>query len=136
MSAPLKCRMSYLTSHADLDIMHRRAGREARPKVTRHADSHKYCTLGRCGTRPGPYAGGHTEGIHGKTAKIVAWRKAKAQSNRRYLEEKVYGKNAEVVYNYRKREPVGLGDQHESQSAGQYGSGQHERFDRDPYREP
>ena len=91
MSAPLAI-MRVLTEHRELDNMHRRAGRDARPnEVKKHADAHKYCPLGRCGTRPGPYKGGSAEEAkQTRTAKITTWRKAKAQRNRAYLEEKVY----------------------------------------------
>ena len=90
LSLPLS--MLVLTESWELDIMHRRAGRDARPKVVKHADAHKYCETGRCGTRPGPYASGRAPFDHrGKTAKIIAWRKAKAARNRTYLEENVYG---------------------------------------------
>ncbi len=80
-----------LTESWDFDTMHRRAGRDARPKVTPHADSHKYCALGRCGTRPGPYQGGSAQDYKTQKEKILAWRKGKARANRAYLEEKVYG---------------------------------------------
>ena len=57
-----------------------------------HADAHKWCPLGPCGFRKGPYRfeEGHRE-FQTKTAKITSWRKAKAARNRAYLEEKVYG---------------------------------------------
>ena len=82
--------MSYLTSHAEFDILHRRAGRDARPRIVLHADAHKYCPLGRCGTRTGAYSQSSGGPAEWKTAKIVAWRKAKAVANRAYLEEHVY----------------------------------------------
>ena len=92
MSAPFGVTIQILTEHRELDIMHRRAGRDARPtKVVRHADAHKYCPLGRCGTRAGPYTGGHQTDYQSKIEKIIAWRKAKARKNRAYLEEHVYG---------------------------------------------
>ncbi len=93
MSAPFTL-CSDLTFHLVFDIMHRRAGREARPReVDRHADAHKYCPLGRCGTRPGPYNAGSPAKVRGRSAKITAWRIAKARSNRAYLEEFVYAKS-------------------------------------------
>ena len=83
-----------LTESWDFDIMHRRAGRDARPKgYVIHADSHKYCPLGRCGTRTGPYTSGRAENNFGKKAKIIAWRKARSAQNRAYLEENVYGRS-------------------------------------------
>ena len=82
-----------LTEHWNFDMMNRRAGGLDRPgRLNRHADSHKYCSLGRCGTRPGPYEADSTKGWQ-KTpwkAKVTSWRKAKALANRRYLEEYVY----------------------------------------------
>ena len=96
MSAPLN-RCSILTEAWELDIMHRRAGRDARPVGKTHADAHKYCTLGRCGTRPGPYSGGHTKDHGTRKETIIAWRKAKARANRAYLEEEVYAKAQDLV---------------------------------------
>ena len=95
MSAPLAF-LQVLTEHRELDIMHRRAGRDARPlkdgPYGKHADAHKYCTLGRCGTRAGPYSLVPASPVqYGRPAKITAWRKAKAQANRAFLEERVYG---------------------------------------------
>ena len=90
MSAPLN-RLLVLTESWKFDIMHRRAGRDAAPQVNKHADSHKYCPLGRCGTRPGPYSGGSAKS-NPRKEKIIAWRKAKARANRAYLEEHVYAK--------------------------------------------
>jgi len=94
MSAPLMI-IRVLTESWEFDIMHRRAGRDARPwrKVSKHGDAHKNCPLGRCGTRPGPFSEESRDWgpRHGKTAKIVAWRIAKARKNRAYLEEHVYG---------------------------------------------
>ena len=93
MSAPFGVTL-VLTEAWDFDIMHRRAGRDERPKKEgpygKHADAHKYCPLGGCGARQGPYRGGQVR-LLTKSAKITAWRKAKAQANRRYLEEYVYG---------------------------------------------
>jgi len=83
-----------LTESWSFDMIHRRAGGTARPGgYTPHADSHKYCALGRCGNRPGPYEGGYSKGDawSARKAKITRWRKAKALANRRYLEENVYG---------------------------------------------
>ena len=125
MSAPLKWQMSYLTSDAEFDILHRRAGRDARPKVVAHADAHKYCPLGRCGNRPGPYAGGNQESGTRKVQKIVSWRKAKAAENRRYLEEKVYArterKEPPVVYHDIQGQLSGSGWAAEHQSADGHG---------------
>jgi len=100
MSAPFGVSVMVLTEHWELDKMHRRAGRDARPssEVRKHADSHKYCPLGRCGSRPGAYEGGYQTRWETKTEKIVRWRKAKAAANRRYLEEHVYGKATEMVH--------------------------------------
>jgi len=94
MSAPLNYCL-ILTEAWDFDIMHRRAGRDGvtrQREVDKHADAHKYCPLGRCGTRPGPYATGAPRAFQGRSAKITAWRIAKAKANRAYLEERVYGK--------------------------------------------
>ena len=92
MRVPLKF-MDILTEHRILDIMHRRAGRDERPPYWRshHGDAHKYCPLGRCGSRPGPYHADRRYPTFGRSAKITAWRKAKAYANRRYLEGKWYG---------------------------------------------
>ena len=93
MSAPLNMPFIFvLTEAREFDKIHRRAGRDARPtEVSVHADAHKYCPLGRCGTRPGPFA---TEPSRpkGRSAKITAWRIAKAKANRAYLEERVYAR--------------------------------------------
>jgi len=86
--------LNLLTEHRIFDTIHRRAGGLARPGgYTQHADSHKYCPLGRCGYRPGAYEGGYTKVGYqtSRSTKITAWRKAKALANRRYLEETVYG---------------------------------------------
>jgi len=93
MSAPLDV-IGLLTEHWELDKMHRRAGRESvlSPKRFKHADAHKYCPLGRCGTRPGAYQGGSSREVPTRSAKITAWRIAKAKANRAYLEENVYAK--------------------------------------------
>ena len=96
---PLNTQLSMLTEVAEIDTMHRRAGRDARPKggpYVKHADAHKYCPLGRCGTRPGAYHAGQGQSPDRRSAKITAWRKAKAQANRRYLEEKVYGQSKQT----------------------------------------
>ena len=94
-------RVRHLVSLTDLwkfDMMHRRAGRESVPRqkeVSPHADAHKYCPLGRCGNRPGPFQNGAArENPRSRSAKITAWRKAKAMKNRRYLEEEVYGRSS------------------------------------------
>ena len=91
MSAPFEL----LTEAWIFDMIHRRAGGTARPwRMVQHADAHKYCPLGRCGTRPGAYARAGPEDHPAwstRSAKITAWRKAKALANRRYLEEYVYG---------------------------------------------
>jgi len=94
MSAPLALPFHALTAVFLFDRMHRRAGGEAvpGPKVSKHADSHKYCPLGSCGNRPRPYAGGYQMGFESRQKKITAWRKTKARANRAYLEEHVYGK--------------------------------------------
>jgi len=89
-----------LQEHADFDMMHRRGGGTRALQYgylgrRAHADSHKYCPLGRCGTRPGPHSGGSQ--TNNKTQKIVTWRKAKALANRAYLEENVYGKTTRLV---------------------------------------
>ena len=88
---PLNRGWHLLTEDERVDTLRRRAGRDARPqdKVTKHADAHKYCPLGRCGSRAGPYQGGYSP-VHPKTQRIIAWRKAKAAKNRAYLEEHVY----------------------------------------------
>jgi len=92
MSAPFGVAVMVLTEHRELDTMHRRAGRDARPwEVKKHGDAHKFCPLASCGTRPGGYRGGSEENPRGRSAKITAWRKAKARKNRAFLEEKVYG---------------------------------------------
>jgi len=78
-------------------MMHRRAGGEAAGlwRTPKHADAHKYCQIGRCGTRPGPYTGGRSADHAGsRSEKITSWRIAKARANRAYLEENVYGKKA------------------------------------------
>ena len=97
MSAPsASMRIHVLTESWNFDIMHRRAGGLLRPGG-KHADSHKYCALGRCGTRPGPYEGGFTkDNAASRSAKITTWRKARALANRRYLEEEVYGKTTSM----------------------------------------
>ncbi len=84
-----------LTSLWKFDKMHRRAGRDAAPqrRSRPHADAHKNCPLGRCGTRPGAYSSGAHPPQARKSAKITAWRKAKQNANRAYLEEKVYGRS-------------------------------------------
>ncbi len=94
MSAPLSV-IGILTESWNFDIMHRRAGRDAVPRrrYNAHADAHKNCPLGRCGTRPGPYGAGSYPTIRGRSAKITAWRIAKARANRAYLEEEVYGQS-------------------------------------------
>jgi len=92
---PLKLRhLVALTELWKFDKMHRRAGRDAglRRKVSHHADAHKNCPLGRCGTRPGPYAQNTGWGTNKRSSKITAWRKAKARENRAHLEENVYGR--------------------------------------------
>ncbi len=83
-----------LTDLWKFDRMHRRAGRDAAPQkeANRHGDAHKNCPLGRCGTRPGPYGEGTRQTIRGRSAKITAWRIAKARKNRAYLEERVYNR--------------------------------------------
>ena len=89
MSAPLNYgTRSLLTSEEETDILHRRAGRDVRPKegYRRHADAHKYCPLGRCGNRPGAYEGRYHIS-RTKTEKIIAWRKAKAYEARGKREE-------------------------------------------------
>ncbi len=95
MSAPFGF-VGVLTESWDFDIMHRRAGRDAVPQVpwkrrNPHADAHKNCPFGRCGTRPGAYHGGEVSAFQGRSAKITSWRIAKARANRAYLEERVYG---------------------------------------------
>ncbi len=94
MSAPLMY-VRVLTESWDFDIMHRRAGRDAAvpEKVSQHADAHKYCPLGRCGTRPGAYHERAHPALSSRSQKITAWRIAKAQANRRYLEERVYAQS-------------------------------------------
>ena len=92
---PLRVRhLVRLTDLWKFDMMHRRAGRDAAPQkeVDVHADAHKYCPLGRCGTRPGPYNEGPNRSLLGRAAKITAWRIAKARKNRAYLEEYVYAR--------------------------------------------
>ncbi len=90
---PLLCEDCLLTGQLIYCMIHRRGGgMPVPPKENRHADSHKYCPLGRCGTRPGPYEGGSKETYPRKKEKIIAWRKAKAYANRAYLEEMVYAK--------------------------------------------
>ena len=94
MSAPLARAFAImvLTESWDFDSMNRRAGGTSRPqKEVGHGDAHKYCPLGRCGTRAGPYSTA-ASAQNWRSRKIVAWRKAKAQANRRYLEEYVYAK--------------------------------------------
>ena len=96
MSTPLNRVIHVLTEHRELDIMHRRAGRDARPLkggAYGHGDAHKYCPLGRCGTRPGGYHQGSYREDQTRSRKITAWRKYKAASNRAYLEESVYGQS-------------------------------------------
>ncbi len=80
-----------LTESWDFDTMNRRAGGMLAPGG-KHADAHRYCSLGRCGNRPGPYKGGYEEVRPTRFQKITAWRKAKAARNRQYLEEFVYAK--------------------------------------------
>ena len=94
MSAPLNRATEYPFDKLAEEWYNAQAGREGRaPHVggyRKHADAHKYCPYGRCGSRQGPYAGSHQTGPT-RTQKIVAWRKAKAAQNRAYLEEHVYG---------------------------------------------
>ena len=95
MSAPFGVVISILTESWEFDIMHRRAGGDARPRTGGygHGDAHKYCPLGRCGTRPGPYGKSTaTVAANHRSAKITAWRIAKAKANRAYLEREVYDK--------------------------------------------
>ena len=80
----------YLTSVLAFDILHRRAGREARPPYGGHGDAHKYCEGYSCGRRS--RAGQSSSEPRNKSQKITAWRKAKAAQNRAYLEEEVYGR--------------------------------------------
>ena len=89
MSAPLKIEnMVTLTCRVSFDILRRRAGRDARPtEYVKHADSHKYCPLGRCGTRTGPYTGGGAKDYLTKTQRITKWRKQKALTYAIFLEE-------------------------------------------------
>ena len=95
MSTPLFF-VRVLTEHWQFDIMHRRAGRDARPyhgdrKRFKHGDAHKYCESLSCGFARRPStAKGWTQSI--RSSKITAWRKAKARANRAYLEEFVYAK--------------------------------------------
>ena len=97
MSAPLAF-LWVLTEHRDLDTMHRRAGRDARPKKDGpygHGDCHKYCEGYSCGTRQ--RAGSPRNQRQTRSTKITAWRIAKARSNRAYLEEHVYGTQTELL---------------------------------------
>ncbi len=77
----------------DFDTIHRRAGGHGpvQEGYKKHADAHKYCPGLSCGVkrRPATTAQGP---ISIRSAQIVAWRKAKAAANRRYLEENVYGR--------------------------------------------
>ena len=86
MSAPLAF-IRVLTESWEFDIMHRRAGREARPQreANAHLDAHKNCPLGRCGTRPGGYHTGQSGAISQRSRKITAWRKKKAKTEWSYL---------------------------------------------------
>ncbi len=81
-----------LTESWDFDKMHRRAGGGCAPKeggsYHAHADAHKYCEGYSCGKRSRTNSPIQTST---RSAKITAWRKAKAQANRAYLEEHVYG---------------------------------------------
>ena len=82
-----------LTESWDFDTMHRRAGRDDRPKKGGpygHGDCHKYCAGYSCGTRSRSSSKGVP--FTSRSAKITAWRKAKARANRAYLEERVYAK--------------------------------------------
>ena len=94
MSAPFGVSVLILTESWNFDIMHRRAGWDAATprREVGHADAHKYCPLGRCGTRPGPYNAAAKGPVRGRSAKITAWRISKAKANRAYLEEHVYAK--------------------------------------------
>ena len=90
MSAPLDT-CGLLTESWDFDTMNRRAGGHApTPKdgPYGHRDCHKYCEGYSCGTRSRPRSEGGSWSP--RSAKITAWRKAKAYKNRAYLEEK-YG---------------------------------------------
>jgi len=93
-----------LTESWIFDTMHRRAGGDTRPLAKGgpygHSDAHKYCALASCGFGSRPvYTEPNPKSI--RSTKIIAWRKAKAAKNRRYLEEHVYGKRpvAEMVHN-------------------------------------
>jgi len=109
MSAPLNVRI--LTESWNFDIMHRRAGGDARPQrggPYGHGDCHKYCQGYSCGKRQRPqFPFSDPKSV--RSAKIIAWRKAKAAANRAYLEENVYGKTNELLgrqsheHNSRKR---------------------------------
>ena len=94
MSAPLKFHHEYPFDKLAEEWYNAQAGRAGRaPHVggyRKHADAHKYCPYGSCGSRAGPYAGGYQKSF-GRKEKIIAWRKAKAAKNRAYLEEHVYG---------------------------------------------
>jgi len=89
MSGPLNTVAEGLTSHVSLDILRRRAGRDARPPYEGHGDAHKYCAGYTCGSRSrSEFSEPNAKGV--RSAKITAWRKAKAYANRRWLEENVY----------------------------------------------
>ncbi len=84
-----------LTEAWAFDTMHRRrvGCRRRKEGPYGHSDAHKYCPLGRCGTRPGTHHERANKTLPTRSAKITAWRIAKAMKNRMYLEEEVYGKH-------------------------------------------
>ncbi len=87
-------KQEWLTFYQIIVNMHRRAGRDARPLKGgpyAHGDCHKYCAGYSCGNRKRD-SSPRGQPASGRTAKIVAWRKAKALANRAYLEEHVYAK--------------------------------------------
>jgi len=96
MSAPLNLRHEGLTCHVSFDILRRRAGRDARPPYGGHGDAHKNCEGYSCGRRPRPKFP-ESDSQSFRSAKITAWRKAKAYANRRYLEKHVYAETSVVL---------------------------------------
>ena len=96
MSAPLNRQHEYPFDKMAENWYNAQAGREGRSSPVggykKHADAHKYCPFGSCGSRPGPYRGESSRSVPNRSAKITAWRIAKAQANRAFLEEHVYGR--------------------------------------------
>jgi len=95
---PLNAFWKVLQEAHDFDTIHRRAGGEAAAPRAKdggyygHSDGHKNCAGYSCGKRGREGQARAKKDGEKRTARITAWRKAKAWANRAYLEEKVYGK--------------------------------------------